>query len=181
MKRRDFVGSIGLGSAALISAGGTVAASRQEGHDHSQVQGPLSSATVSFGAWPLGVNRIETPNAPQAANVHLQIPYEPTIKAGGVVTFVIAGFHQVVIYAPGTQLTDIDTSVLTPLPPPTPPQFGLIDDGNNRVYRGISPGGLPQDRIEVVRFPDPGRFLVICAFSPHFINDKMHGYVRVIP
>jgi hypothetical protein len=184
MKRREFVERVGLGSAAIISAAGTaVAASKaQEPHNHTQVDGPLSSATVSFGLWAAnGLNRITTPNAPQAPNVHLLIPYVATIKAGGAVNFIIAGFHQIVVYAPGTELTDIDTSVLTPVPPPTPPQFGLIDDPNNRVYRGISPAGLPQDRVEVVRFPDPGLFLVICGFSPHFINDKMHGYVKVLP
>jgi hypothetical protein len=185
MRRREFVKRVGLGSAAIGSAVGTaVAAPKSHGqeHVHDQVDGPLAAATVSFGAWPAsGVNRVNTPNAPQAANVHLQFPYVAKIKAGGAVNFIIAGFHQVVVYAPGTQLSDISTAVLTPLPPPTPPQFGLIDDPNNRVYRGISPGGLPQDRVEVVRFPDPGLFLVICAFSPHFINDKMHGWVNVLP
>jgi hypothetical protein len=37
-----------------------------------------------------------------------------------------------------------------------------------------------QDRVEVVHFPNPGRFLVICAVLPHF-NEGMTGYVRVIP
>ena len=37
-----------------------------------------------------------------------------------------------------------------------------------------------QDRTEVVHFPQPGRFLVICAVLPHF-GDGMWGYVKVLP
>jgi hypothetical protein len=31
----------------------------------------------------------------------------------------------------------------------------------------------------VVRFPNPGSFLVICGVRPHFVNDKMYGFVKV--
>lgn len=42
-----------------------------------------------------------------------------------------------------------------------------------------------QDRIEVVNFPNPGRFLVICGVLPHFFDQAtgefiMFGYVRVL-
>ncbi len=75
---------------------------------------------------------------------------------------------------------------------PVPP---LIDDPNNRIYRGLDPSVLPmlpgstppqplQDRIETVRFPNPGKFLVICDVLPHFFDVPtgqfiMFGYVRV--
>jgi plastocyanin len=36
-----------------------------------------------------------------------------------------------------------------------------------------------QDRIESVRFLKPGRYLVICAVHPHFVNDGMFGFVKV--
>lgn len=97
---------------------------------------------------------------PLPNNVHALIPNEVTIKAGG-----------------------------------TP----IIDDPANRVYRGIDPTVMPflqgppqqgpvgpafqpllQDRTEVVHFPEPGRYLVICAVLPHF-NEGMYGYVKVNP
>lgn len=65
---------------------------------------------------------------------------------------------------------------LIDLPAPLPE---LINDPVNRVFRGISPVGAPLDRVEVVHFPNRGRFLVICAVLPHF-NDGMYGWVRVI-
>jgi len=42
-----------------------------------------------------------------------------------------------------------------------------------------------QDRVEVVRFPVPGRFLVMCGVLPHFFDPItqefiMYGYVRVV-
>ena len=55
----------------------------------------------------------------------------------------------------------------------------LIDDSRNRVYRGLNPFGLPQDRVEVVHFAKRGTYLVICAFLPHFLDD-MYGWVRVV-
>jgi hypothetical protein len=57
MKRREFVEKIGMGSAGLAAAaalGTGVSASpdKQRGHhDHTQVDGPLASATISFGQW----------------------------------------------------------------------------------------------------------------------------------
>ncbi len=42
-----------------------------------------------------------------------------------------------------------------------------------------------QDRVEVVRFPQAGRYLVICGVLPHFFDPAtgefiMYGYVRVL-
>jgi hypothetical protein len=79
--------------------------------------------------------------------------------------------------------------------PQLPP---LITDPVARVYRGLDPAALSmpplpnttaplsiQDRIEVVNFPNPGRFLVICGVLPHFFDQAtgefiMFGYVRVL-
>jgi hypothetical protein len=36
-----------------------------------------------------------------------------------------------------------------------------------------------QDRIENVTLSEPGTYLVICAVQPHFVNDRMHGFVTV--
>ena len=187
MKRREFVEKASLGAAAFVALstpGHVVAAKDGEQHDHSPISGPLATATVSFGAWlqlpAPGGDRYPNRGATAGLrnNFHALVPNEVTIKAGGTVNYIIAGFHQVAVYDDGTQPGQINTADVIPGAPP------LINDANNRVYRGISPfvlpllqgptqpGGLPgapafqpvlQDRVEVVHFPNPGRFLVICT------------------
>ena len=92
----------------------------------------------------------------------------------------------------GIRPSDIDTSItIAPTTQPVPP---LINDTTNRVYLGPDPSVFPQlagppqgpaqprlqDRVEVVHFPNPGTYLVICAVLPHFA-DGMFGYVKVNP
>jgi len=139
---------------------------------------PLSNATVSFGEWMTPVDRFPN-NSPAAANHHELIPRVATIKAGGTVNFIITGFHQVNVYADGTQPEDINTTLTVPVTqPPGPP---LINDPNSRIYRGLDPSLQPRDRVEVVHFANPGTYLVICGVFPHFVNDRMFGFVRVLP
>ena len=191
MKRREFVEQLGIGSAVLAAAG--VAHAAQNGHaNHRPLTGPLASATVSFGGWPVGTveaprDRFALPFAPQGANVHALLPQDVTIKEGGSVNFVLAGFHHVVVYAPGKDHDDVNQSVLLPIPN-APVTVGLIDDPQGRVYRGLdprtintmaTPNLLFQDRVEVVGFSKRGTYLVICAVNVHF-NEGMFGWVKVI-
>jgi plastocyanin len=148
---------------------------------------------VSFGQWSTSpsLDRLLV-NYPGNRHVHRLIPNEVTIQAGGTVNFFIAGFHQVVIYGNGTEPSDIRTNLLLP-----PPLNIFIDDPRNRIYRGLSPAGVPadlfgtgnpaaaippppQERVESVNFSTPGGYLVFCALIFHF-NDGMIGYVRVLP
>ena len=102
----------------------------------------------------------------------------------------LAGFHQVIVYAPGTEPGDIDTSLFSQIPG-APPGVGLINDPTNRIYRGLdprtlspappaAPNLLSQDRVEVVGFSQRGTHLVICAVNVHFA-DGMFGWVKVNP
>ena len=150
-------------------------------------------ATVSFGYFPADatVDRMQVVN-PGNRNGHQMIPNQVTIRAGGMVNFIIAGNHQVVVYDDGIQPRDINADLIL-----SPPLNGLIDDPNGRIYRGMSPAGVPAnffgpgvpaaaipaappDRIEVVSFPTPGTFLVICAVRTHFLGG-MYGFVTVLP
>jgi hypothetical protein len=136
-------------------------------------------------------------NTAQAGNVvnHVIIPNQIDTKLGGVVHFLVAGFHQVVVYKPGTQPEDI-------VIPPGAPLF--INDPTDRFYLGIPPGGGPlgtagtivpfsnsQNRVESVSFPssvgtgmppsekaEPGVYLVICNVRQHFL-DGMFAFVKV--
>ena len=78
--------------------------------------GPLSTATVTFGAWAAEHRRnhsTEIPNlAPLNRNVHLLIPDEVTIQSDGVVNFIVQGAHQIAIYDHGTRPDDIDITQL---------------------------------------------------------------------
>lgn len=134
---------------------------------------PRSSATVAFGA---GLNTAQ-PGNPQ--NHHV-LPRVIEIKAGGVVNFAVAGFHQISIYLPGTTAANILV-----------PASGVyINDPLNLYYQGILPAGGPlgtpvtanpsnaSNRIESVSFLEPGTYLVICNVRSHFL-DGMYAYVKV--
>ena len=92
------------------------------GHDVSQ------SISVAFGR---GLNT----NQPMNPVNHAMVPDEVKVDHDGVVHFLVAGFHQVVVYTPGTRPEDI-------VIPPGNPLF--IDDSTNpRYYLGINPAGGP--------------------------------------
>jgi hypothetical protein len=152
------------------------------------------NATVSFGQWKTDPPLDRFPNAsPRLNNNHQLIPNTATIKAGGSVNFIIGGFHNLIVYDDGTQPEDINVN--TPTPPtttrgPNPfPPVALVDDPTNRIYRGLDPslqsldlsGAFGQDRVEVVWFPKPGLYLVICGIRGHFVNDGMYDFVNVLP
>jgi hypothetical protein len=175
MKRREFVASVLATGIAAPALG-----KDDDHHRHPRLDGPNANATVSFGYW-LHFDRFAGAGGPndRFQNGHALLPNEVKIKAGGAVNFIIAGFHQVIVYGPGTKPEQINAGTTVPVGvPPGPP---LIDDPNNRVFRGVDPSRQPtQDRVEVVGFARPGRYLVICGVQPHFVTDRMFGYVRVV-
>ena len=141
------------------------------------IEGPNVQATLSFGQWKTDppFDRFTVPND-RTRNNHQLIPQEVKIKAGGAVNFIISGFHEPVIYDAGTQPGDINTALQLPIPPVPVP---LIDDPSNRIFRGVDPRTVSQDRVESVTFDKPGTYLVICSVFPHFVNDRMFGFVKV--
>ena len=134
------------------------------------------SVTVSFGA---GLNTAQPGNA---VNHHI-LPPVIKIAQGGVVNFVIAGFHQIMVYQPGVRLGDIALPVnATAL---------FINFKPNLFYTGIAPAGGPppvnpptvnpsnaSNRMESVSFPQKGTYLVICNVRAHFV-DGMYAIVQV--
>lgn len=142
---------------------------------------PVNNATVSFGGWMTRPVLDRFPNnSPIPANHHALTPGTVKIKAGGTVNFIIGGFHQVLVYDDGTRPEQINTNLLIAPTVGNLPAF-LINDPNHRIYRGLDPSTQSQDRVEVVQFDRPGTYLVICAVRPHFVNDRMYGFVRVLP
>ena len=191
MERREFVEKIGLGSAVALVTGGAIVAGAgspdsttektAEHHQHAPVKGPLASATVTFGAWRTDLSLDRFPNVSvAAANAHQVIPYQVTIKAGGSVAFVISGLHQILVYGPDVLPQSINAQLIRPSTG-TPSGTPLINDSANRVYAGLDPTTQPRERSEVVNFHAEGKYLVICGVQPHFVNDQMYGWVRVLP
>jgi hypothetical protein len=160
---------------------------------------PLS-VTVSFGA---GLNTALA--GPNLANDHI-VPPKIEVKAGGVVNFVVAGFHQIFAYNPGVKPQDVLDNAPAFDPMSDPQSFyinyGLRpqDDPTILLYVGANPGaGLqppfppanaltpppPQpilanffNRVESIVFAQPGKYLVICNVNPHF-RAGMWAWVKV--
>lgn len=172
-----------IGALALIGIG--LSASSATADD-----GRQDNATVSFGQWqanepppPEGVgplDRFLANPAGGAGNNHEVIPNKITIKEGDAVNFIISGLHLVTIYDDGTKPRQIDTTALVE---GITTAGGIIDDANNRIYRGFNPNAIPnnnqRDRAETVHFSKPGTYLVICGVLNHFVDDRMFGFIEV--
>jgi len=135
--------------------------------------GNKQSVTVSFGA---GLNTAQPGNS---ANHHV-IPTRIKVKTGGVVNFVVAGFHWIFVYNPGKRAEDVVV----------PASGTFINDMNGLYFGGINPttptppaGSVIQpsaavNRVESVSFSQPGTYLVICNVRGHFL-DGMFAYIEV--
>jgi uncharacterized cupredoxin-like copper-binding protein len=148
-------------------------------HYLDQEKNQSASVTVAFGA---GLNTAQPGNA---ANHHI-LPREIALRTGGVVTFVVAGFHEIIVFRQGVVPGQISVPptglfIFDPAPPNSLPV----------LYRGIRPAGGPppgiaatidpsnaQNRVESVYFPEPGDYLVICNVRTHFV-DGMWAMVKV--
>jgi hypothetical protein len=123
---------------------------------------PLLHVSVAFGR---GLNTAQPGNPVN----HVIIPDNIRVKRDGVVHFLTSGFHQLVVYKPGTEVTDI---VVPPSPPPVSNNFILDPTTFNPAehpevyYFGINPAGGPlgtvgttnpsnaSNRVESVSFPE---------------------------
>lgn len=200
MQRRDFVTSVLVGGLVTpVMGDGHNSENDQQGdqgeHDHGKRNDKSTNYTISFGHWnptptntptqtssPIDRFAPADPN-PRFLNGHDILPNDLRIRVGDTVTFAISGFHLVLIYR-GSKPEDIDRTDLLLSPPMTFPP--LINDSTNRLYRGLDPRAMPtnQDRVEVVGFNTPGRYLVICGVLPHFFDAAtqefvMFGYINV--
>ena len=139
------------------------------------------TATVQFGQPNVGSPFPPTSGHDQSAHaVDNLVPRTVVIDRGGTVTFNTFGVHEVAIYEPGVTPDDIDTSVLVLTPAGCPKPNGaplLMNDATTLVALYAQPCG-PAPRQVTHKFDEPGRYLVICAFLPHF-QVGMYGWVIV--
>ena len=169
--------STGLILAAASFGMAPLRAWAKDKHDHDNDNDDArSSVTVSFGA---GLNTAQPGNP---VNHHI-LPDVIRVRKGGVVNFIVAGFHQPIVYFPGVAQANIA------LPPAT--SLFINFDLPHAFYVGLAPAGGPppgtpatanpsnaSNRVESVSFPAAGDYLVICNVRPHFI-DGMWATVKV--
>lgn len=208
--RRNLLKTAAIGGATAAGLSTVFAADQKPGggSDHAHDNRPLTDkrahVIVAFGQWdadparPLDRWPINEELETRTRNVHSMLPFEAEVDAGGAVSFIISGFHQILIYGPGRELADVKLAATGLILPPFGPFPPLVNYTTDLVYRGLDPRVLQYvpipavpmstipagtanpvvDRIESVNFKEPGRYLVICGVKPHFDTD-MHGYVNV--
>jgi hypothetical protein len=138
--------------------------------------GPDTSATVRFGNDDVGSSFPPITGHDSSANAKFNlIPRTVTIAEGGTVTydiFIRFGIHQPAVYGPGTTPDDIE--IQGPFP--------LVNDPAARVALGPAVSGSPGTATwptPAGTFDEPGRYLVLCNFAPHFAEFDMYGWVNV--
>jgi plastocyanin len=153
-------------------------------------QGPGNSpatATVQFGQANVGSPFAGPSGHDQSAHaVDNLVPRTVVIAAGGTVTFEVpAAVHQLAIYEPGTEPEDIDTTDLTTLAayagcagPPAVNAPLVIDVLDDPTLEAAYPIPCFTPTTVTHQFDEPGRYLVICNFLPHF-EVQMYGWVIV--
>lgn len=145
----------------------------------------LAAATARFG-----LNELGSPFPPQEGHDHStnaadnMIPRTVVIRRGGSVTLAVDAVHQAAVYQPGIEPADIrvDASTLED----ADLGFGIvlplfrINDPAGRLAQSpsqslaLQPWTPPEGT-----FDQPGRYLVICTSVPHFVLNRMYGWVIV--
>jgi hypothetical protein len=166
-----------IGLCLLVPASLGLSASALRAEDTRAEDNAGLSVTVAFGS---GLNTSGPAN-------HQILPPEIKVRQGGVVHFLISGFHMLVMFNPGTGTEDIVV----------PASGTFILDPTGAVpaevfYFGINPQGGPlvtpptrnplndSNRQESVSFSELGTYLVICNVRQHFLNG-MFSFVTVVP
>jgi hypothetical protein len=113
-----------MGIVTLVGIGLTASSTRADHDDR-------LSVSVAFGR---GLNTAQPGNSVN----HVILPKKIKVKQGGVVHFLVAGFHQVVVYNPGPKHDDIfvpDSGTFINDP--------TTQDPITQLYLGINPAGGP--------------------------------------
>jgi plastocyanin len=127
-------------------------------------QGVPSSAVMVFGNPDAGTDFLPPGSHDQSLHGKDRIiPGTVVIAAGGTVTFQVNPGHRVAVYDDGTRPEDITVG---------PGAFVL--DPTNRLWLQPAPGPTFS-----FTFQQPGRYLVICAITRHFVVANMYGWVIV--
>ena len=139
--------------------------------------GPDSSATVLFGNDDVGSPFPPITEHDESGNGKFNlIPRTATIAQGGSVTYDILvrfGIHWPALYAAGTTPDEIEVLA-----------FPFVNDPTGRLARGTmvgpaAPGTAATGTWTTPTLNQPGRYLVLCNFAPHFAEFDMYGWISV--
>ena len=124
-----------------------------------------TTAVMQFGRPDLGSGcQFPCEDDHSAHAVDRVAPGAVRIAVGDTVEFDIEDFHQVAIYEPGIRPADIE---------PDPAAFPFVNDPDARI--AVSVPTLDYS----FTFDEPGKYLVICNITPHFVGAQMWGWVVV--
>ena len=140
----------------------------------------LDQATVRFGLTNVGSGFPPASGHDRSGHANdTMVPGTVVINQGGTVTFEVLNPHQISIYS-GKRPEDIDASIRAAMPAgcPNPGGNALITDPDGLVASWADPCNLPRQPV-TYQFDEPGRYLVICSFNPHF-QIGMYGWVIVL-
>jgi plastocyanin len=169
-----------LALAAACSQPGSTPSPTAPGASLAEKNNSPLSATVRFGNDTVGSPFPPPSGHDQSGHGRDNlIPRTVVIDQGGTVTFVIGGpVHQVAIYKDGTTPEQVGLAGLAPKAGCGPaPYIPGTNDPNFIKVLGQPPcAGGPTTVSQ--KFDNPGRYLVICSFLPHF-NVGMYGWVEV--
>ena len=136
-----------------------------------------TSATVRFGNDDVGSSFPPITEHDNSGNGKFNlIPRTVTIAEGGRVTYDILvrfGIHWPALYEAGTTPDDVDVLA-----------FPLVNDPTGRVDLGTrvaapAPGTAATGTWTTPALNEPGRYLVLCNFAPHFTEFNMYGWITV--
>lgn len=103
-------------------------------------------------------------------------PRTVVISRGGSVTYEIYPCHQPAVYAPGTDPDDIDVTATEPIGVAGCPPDRIVDPTNRLA---VAPPQSSEEQEWTHTFDEPGRYLVICTTTVHFVFAKMYSWVIV--
>jgi hypothetical protein len=172
---------IGLGLLLSASFGAGVSAPRADDKRAEDNNG--FSVTVAFGS---GLNTLPATGPSGPPNHHV-FAARIKVRQGGVVHFLVSGFHMVVVYEPGTKPSDIVVPMSgtfisdpTKAPPTNVFYFGINAQGGPLNTAPTTNPLNGSNRQEAVSFSDLVTYLVICNVRQHFL-DGMFAFVKVVP
>ena len=167
-------------------SGGSLSAVSGQGGGKSPLAAVMQFGQANVGSpFPPGSGHDQSAHA--ADNI---VPRTVVIQVNGTVTFnVPPAVHQINIYKPGTQPEDVDTSLGNrttlaahagcgaPLPDALTGAPIIIGSGGTNFEAAIPVPCLTPTQATYT-FTQPGKYLVICAFLPHF-EVGMYAWVEV--
>ena len=156
---------------AVFDFGGAAAGAARSGPD---------AATMEYGNPEAGSPFRPASGHDRSGHGRDQInPRTLVVAAGTTVRFQVNPTHRVAVYDDGTQPEDIEVSPATLVTLGGRPRFGVDDPDGRLAIQPASAFSFTTPSTFAYTFTEPGRYLVICGVTPHFVNFNMYGWVDV--